>query len=96
MSSKKQTDEVREVWLGHMVTEGLSSLSIRWGKKISLITPHQFIIVYCIDKADSTMTIKKLSNLTFLWIISREMTTLEFTPVTARDNYYISGQSNSV
>ena len=44
-SSTKQTDEVREVWLGHIVTEGLSSLSIRWGKKISLITPHQLIIV---------------------------------------------------
>ena len=45
ISSTKQTDEVREVWLGHIVTEGLSSLSIRWGKKISLITPHQLIIV---------------------------------------------------
>ena len=29
----KQLDAVREVWLGHIVTDGLSSLSIRWGKK---------------------------------------------------------------
>ena len=58
-SSTKQTDEVREVWLGHIVTEGLSSLSIRWGKKISLITPHQLIIVLHIDKAASTTIVKK-------------------------------------